>query len=163
MLSLSTLLTFQEQFMMTFSFRSPWHRSHSTQKKWPVHLAKTDQPGPTSSMIRAFAVHFMGCWEPKPGSGRQWRLWYPGWSESSLGAQVILLVSSSSLARFVPLRSPWHFSNIITYYCLEVNKNLKRFGIKFCMSSCPIIPYGLTAEVFRSGRVFSLYFMLWFY
>ena len=25
------------------------------------------------------------------------------------------------------------------------------------------IPYGLTAEVFRSGRVCSLYFMLWFY
>ena len=25
------------------------------------------------------------------------------------------------------------------------------------------IPYGLTAKVFRSGRVFSLYFMLWFY
>ena len=26
-----------------------------------------------------------------------------------------------------------------------------------------ILPYGLTAEVFRSGRVVSLYFMLWFY
>ena len=25
------------------------------------------------------------------------------------------------------------------------------------------IPYGLTAEVFRNGRVFSLDFMLWFY
>ena len=25
------------------------------------------------------------------------------------------------------------------------------------------VPYGLTAKVFRSGLVFSLYFMLWFY
>ena len=28
---------------------------------------------------------------------------------------------------------------------------------------CFRLPYGLTAEVFRSGCVFSLYFMLWFY
>ena len=66
----------------------------------------SDQPGHPPSLIRVFTVRSMGSWGPNVSSCRQRRLWShwadaqadlsrldrcPGWSESSLGTQVILL------------------------------------------------------------------------
>ena len=47
------------------------------------------------SLIRVFAVRSIGSWGPNVSSCAQWRLWScPAWSESPLGAKVILLVLS---------------------------------------------------------------------
>ena len=58
----------------------------------------SDQPGHPPSLIRVFAVCSMSSWGPKVSSCRQQRLIRlgrcPGWSESWLSAQVILLVLS---------------------------------------------------------------------
>ena len=55
-------------------------------------------PGHPPSSIRVFAVRFMGSQGPKASSCRQQRLvrlsGCPDWSESLLGAQIILLVLS---------------------------------------------------------------------
>ena len=58
----------------------------------------SDQPGHPPSLIRVFAVHSVGGWGPNVSSCEQQRLirlgGCPGWSESSLGAKVILLALS---------------------------------------------------------------------
>ena len=68
--------------------------------KWPVRPAKTDQPGHPPSLIRVFAIHMKKAWVLSYLLSAQRRLWSdcrcPGWSETSLGAQVILLVLSCS-------------------------------------------------------------------
>ena len=60
----------------------------------------SDQPGHPSNLIRIFTVHFMDSQGPKASSCGQRRLIRLGgcacWSESSLGAQVILFVLSCS-------------------------------------------------------------------
>ena len=63
-----------------------------------VHPAKTDQPGHPPSLIRIFTVRMKKAWFLCYPVSAQWRLirlgGCPGWSESSLGAKVILLVLS---------------------------------------------------------------------
>ena len=57
----------------------------------------SDQPRHPPSLIRVFAVRSLRSWGPNISSWGQRRLWSggcPGWSESSLGVQVSLLVLS---------------------------------------------------------------------
>ena len=58
----------------------------------------SDQPGHPPSLIRVFVVRMKKHWAPNYLLSTQWRLirlgWCPGWSESSLGAYVVLLVLS---------------------------------------------------------------------
>ena len=71
---------------------------HKTNKMTCAPSKDSDQPGHPPSLIRVFAVCSMGSWGPNISSGVQWRLirlgGCPGWCESSLGTQVILLVLS---------------------------------------------------------------------
>ena len=59
---------------------------------------KTNKMAWAPSLIRVFAVCFMGSWRPYPSSCKQQRLIRlgrcPSWSESSLDAHTILLVLS---------------------------------------------------------------------
>ena len=63
-----------------------------------VSIEDSDQPGHTHSLIRVFAVRMKKPWDlsyPLSTLRRLIRLAeYPGWSESSLGAQIVLLVLS---------------------------------------------------------------------
>ena len=69
-----------------------------TNKMICVPSEDSDQPGHPSSLIRVFTVCSMGSGWPNVSSCGQRRLIRlgrcPGWSESSLGAEVILLVLS---------------------------------------------------------------------
>ena len=71
-----------------------------TSKMVCVPSKDSDQPGHLPSLIRVFTVHSVGSWAPNVSSCGQQILWSdwvdgrPGWSESSLGAKIILLVLS---------------------------------------------------------------------
>ena len=75
-----------------------WHLSLCTRKQttWCEHSEDSDQPRHLPSLNRVFAVCMKKAWVLSYPLGAQWRLirlgGCPGWSESSLGAHVILLV-----------------------------------------------------------------------
>ena len=77
-----------------------YHKSRSTTKptKWHMRPAKTQPGAGIRAVWSIFAVRPMESLGPKVSSCRQWRLIRlgkcTGWSESSLGAHVILLVLS---------------------------------------------------------------------
>ena len=82
-----------------------------TNKMTFVSSEDSDQPGNPPSLIRVFAVRSMGSLGPNFASGGQRWLWQggcPGWSESSLGAQIILMVLSCRGSIFIlkPLQKP---------------------------------------------------------
>ena len=63
--------------------------------KWRAPSEYSDQPEHSPSLIRVFAVHVKKAWVLGYSLNVQQRLirlgWCPGWFESSMGAQVILL------------------------------------------------------------------------
>ena len=78
------------------------HKSRSMTE--PNHLAcvpskDSDQPGHPPSLIRVFAVRFMGSLGPNASSCRQWILWSywadgcPGWSELSCCGSYLFLTA----------------------------------------------------------------------
>ena len=77
---------------------SIWAAAWQPTKQLCAPSEDSDQPGHPHSLIRVFAVCFMGSWGPNDclcGQQRLIRLGRcPGWFESSLCAQVILLVLS---------------------------------------------------------------------
>ena len=70
-----------------------WAATWQNQQNECAPSEDSDQPGHPPSLIRVFAVRFMGSQEPKLSSCGQRRLIRlgrcPGWSESSLGAHSL--------------------------------------------------------------------------
>ena len=85
-------------FLFSHITNEPQH--DKTNKMICVPNEESDQPGHPPSLIRVFAVRMKNPWVLGYTLIAQWRLIRlgrcPGWSESSLGAQVILLVLSCS-------------------------------------------------------------------
>ena len=75
-------------------FEQPHYR---TNKMMSLHSEDSGQPGHPPSLIRVFAAHMKNplvLSYPLSAQQRLWSAWASGWTESSLGAQVILLVLS---------------------------------------------------------------------
>ena len=76
-------------------------RSMTKPTKWRAPSEDSDQPVHLLSLIRSFAVRMMKHWALNSLLSAQWTLIRlgrcPGWSESSLGAQVIVLVLSCAV------------------------------------------------------------------
>ena len=97
------------------------------------------QPGHPSSLIRVFAVVFIGSSGSKASSCRQWRLLIrlgkcPGLSESLLGAQVILLVLSCESSFCLQLEGSIHKKKIPISRCRLAHHNfysIPFYGLKF--------------------------------
>ena len=66
------------RFLWRWQSKGKWAISWQNQQNDCVPSEDSDQPGHPPSLIRVFAVHSMGC---------------PGWSESSLGAHILLVLS----------------------------------------------------------------------
>ena len=67
---------------------------YKTNKMFCAPSKDSDQPGHPPSLITVFAVRTMGSWGPNVSSCGIRLVGCPGWSESSLGAEVILMVWS---------------------------------------------------------------------
>ena len=90
----------------------------------------SDQPGHPPSLIRVFAVRMKKGWILSYPLSAKWRLirlgGCPGWSESSLGAQIILLVLSwggSNEISILPKNdntAPWYY-----YFRSYITKEVK--------------------------------------
>ena len=94
-----------------------WAAAWQNQQNDCAPSKDSDQPGHPLSLIWVFAVRSMGSEGPKLSSCGQWRLIRlgkcPGWSESLLDAQVILLVLSCG-SSFLIQSEYWGAHVIIT-------------------------------------------------
>ena len=107
----------------------------STFMKWAASWQNQQNDPP--SLIKVFAVRSVGSWRPNISSYGQRRLWSdwairPGWSESSLGSVVILLVCHEAaqiryLLIFVEYKRNCDRCAFL-YLTSSVSLNSKRFG-----------------------------------
>ena len=101
--------------------KNNWAASWQNPTKWHMHPAKTHQPGHPPSLIRVFAVRIKKAWVLSYPLNAQRRLirqgGCPGWPESLLGAQIILLVLSwgGSIVTYTKNQENWNILTILSF------------------------------------------------
>ena len=86
-----------------------WAASWQNQQNDCASSEDSEQPGHPPSLLRVFAVRWMGSWVPNVSSCGQWRLW-SDWADAVFaGRTVILLVLSWGGSNTLQPRTRWPF------------------------------------------------------